>query len=420
MALSEAKRALRRSAREAASRAAGDPARDARVRARLDAVLPADGLVLAYEALADEVDLGALLDRLAAAGRLVLPRVTTTGLDLVRVTDRDALVPGPLGLREPTGPAIDAAHVAAVLVPGRAFDRAGARLGRGQGHYDRLLPNAPQAVRVGVTWEALLVPAVPTDAHDVPVDVVVTELRTAWTGARAVGPLATRDASLTDIVRLAASRPRPVAVFDVDSTLFSTAERHRRILVEVAQETGDEPLLRLALATPSATFRWSVDEPVRAAGLGTPERLTRLRTRWQEMFFDDGWCALDLPMPGAVETVRLLADAGVLVVYLTGRIASRMEQGTLALFRRWGLPLHDGRAMLVMKTDPHQPDAVYKHEALDRLAHLGDVVATWENEPGHANDFARRFPDAVHVLLDTVHTPDAPPPEAAVRVIPTW
>ena len=60
----------------------------------------------------------------------------------------------------------------AVLVPLLAFDRKGNRLGYGKGCYDRFLART-KSVKVGVS---LLPPVerVPVQAHDVPLDYVVT------------------------------------------------------------------------------------------------------------------------------------------------------------------------------------------------------------------------------------------------------
>jgi 5-formyltetrahydrofolate cyclo-ligase len=60
-----------------------------------------------------------------------------------------------------------------ILVPGRAFDRAGTRLGRGGGAYDRILAGL-QAPKIGVAFACQLVENLPREPHDVPMDAVVT------------------------------------------------------------------------------------------------------------------------------------------------------------------------------------------------------------------------------------------------------
>lgn len=71
--------------------------------------------------------------------------------------------------------------VDAVLLPALAYDLRGVRLGYGGGFYDRLLPNFA-GLKVGVVWSPLLVPKLPSEAHDVRVDCVATEL-----GVSAIG-----------------------------------------------------------------------------------------------------------------------------------------------------------------------------------------------------------------------------------------
>jgi 5-formyltetrahydrofolate cyclo-ligase len=65
-----------------------------------------------------------------------------------------------------------------VVVPGVAFDPQGNRLGWGAGYYDRLLAQVrADAPIVALAFECQIVPAIPPESHDVPVDVIVTEQR---------------------------------------------------------------------------------------------------------------------------------------------------------------------------------------------------------------------------------------------------
>ena len=136
-------------------------------------------LVVAYAALRGEVSLDVLCSRLARRGRLVLPRVAACGLCLHRVDSMHDLTASRLGIREPSeaAPVVEPGSVALVLAPGLAFDRAGTRLGRGGGMYDRLLAElSPSCVRVGVGVAAVLWDALPREPHDAPMQGVVTEL----------------------------------------------------------------------------------------------------------------------------------------------------------------------------------------------------------------------------------------------------
>jgi 5-formyltetrahydrofolate cyclo-ligase len=110
--------------------------------------------------------------------RVLLPVVPDTGRELGWAVDTGRLAPGRFGLLQPVGPrlgptAVGAAEV--VVVPAVAVDRAGTRLGRGGGYYDRALQHArPGAVVVALVFDDELVDRLPALAHDRPVSAVVT------------------------------------------------------------------------------------------------------------------------------------------------------------------------------------------------------------------------------------------------------
>lgn len=63
-----------------------------------------------------------------------------------------------------------------VIVPGLAFTADGRRLGQGGGWYDRFLAARRQdCVAVGVGFREQLLESVPTEQHDVVLDLVVTD-----------------------------------------------------------------------------------------------------------------------------------------------------------------------------------------------------------------------------------------------------
>ena len=115
----------------------------------------------------DEVDIGELFTRLPG-WQWVLPRVEIDG----SLTLRDRAVDREThrwGMSQPidSGPALPPRLLDVLLVPGLAFDESGGRLGRGGGHYDRLISDCrPDCAIVGVTWEERVVAAVPMEPHD--------------------------------------------------------------------------------------------------------------------------------------------------------------------------------------------------------------------------------------------------------------
>ena len=129
-----------------------------------------DGPVAAYLPVGTEPWSAAGPAALRAAGHeVLLPVVAADGpLDWAR--DTGAYAAGPFGLREPAGPRLGPGAIGRcglLLVPALAVDRAGTRLGRGAGHYDRSLPLA-RGPAVVVLHDEELVDALPAEPHDVP------------------------------------------------------------------------------------------------------------------------------------------------------------------------------------------------------------------------------------------------------------
>lgn len=128
-----------------------------------------------------ELDLGGVVRAARAAGkRVAYPHVDdeTRAMTLRFVDDEATLAEKGLGFAEPP----DGAEVAApgaidlILVPALAVDLGGHRLGYGAGYYDRMLPRyAPPAVTIGVAFDFQLIAEVPTLAHDVRLDRIVTD-----------------------------------------------------------------------------------------------------------------------------------------------------------------------------------------------------------------------------------------------------
>lgn len=135
--------------------------------------------VAAYVSVGREPGTGPLLEGLAAAGkRVILPLLQPDDdLDWAVYQGPDALASARRGLLEPTGPALGRNAVATadlVVVPGMAVDRAGMRLGRGGGSYDRALARATGFTVVVLNSEEVLA-EVPAAAHDRRVHAVATE-----------------------------------------------------------------------------------------------------------------------------------------------------------------------------------------------------------------------------------------------------
>ena len=135
-----------------------------------------------YAALPDELPSQPLAELGLRAGKVLLwPRLTGPTLEFAPARVED-LVPGRYGVRAPPAqaPAVVLGEGDLLLIPGVAFDARGRRLGRGGGHYDRLLAARRGALAVGVGYAFQCVARVPAEAHDQPVHAWLSEAGFVW------------------------------------------------------------------------------------------------------------------------------------------------------------------------------------------------------------------------------------------------
>lgn len=138
---------------------------------------------LLFVSMGDEFDTKPIIKAALQDGkRVFLPRVYLREKTMrhFRLVSMEALRVGSYGIEEP--PDDEEAEPEAldfILVPARAFDVRGNRLGRGGGYYDRFLSDPRvRATRCGAAYDCQVLDEVPVSATDVPVDLLVTESRT--------------------------------------------------------------------------------------------------------------------------------------------------------------------------------------------------------------------------------------------------
>ena len=141
------------------------------------------GTVAVYYSVGAEPETRGLVFGLWKRGTyVVLPVLREAGdLDWASYEGPESMVPGARGLLEPgeTRRGVEAvARADAVLVPALAVDRAGNRLGRGGGSFDRALARVgPLVPLIALLYDDELVDRLPAEPHDVPVRAVVRPTR---------------------------------------------------------------------------------------------------------------------------------------------------------------------------------------------------------------------------------------------------
>lgn len=137
--------------------------------------------ICGYYPLKTEADIRPLLEELLRRGdSLYLPSFAGNQLSFRKCDDLTSLSPGALNIPEPSShsPAPTLPHIQYVLTPGRAFDREGYRLGRGNGGYDKWIKKQreenPSTQYWGIALECQIVNAVPHEGHDQKMNRVIT------------------------------------------------------------------------------------------------------------------------------------------------------------------------------------------------------------------------------------------------------
>ncbi len=212
-----------------------------------------------------------------------------------------------------------------------------------------------------------------------------------------------------------ATAPRPIAVYDLDSTLFCTGPRNLAIARAFSEYRHE--LRPFVEQLEAERMGWNVMADLQELGFADQAILTELRHFWRATFFTDHFVTMDSVYPGAVELVKAVQKTGCLTFYLTGRDDPGMRQGTLQALGSAGFPLPAEDVMLRLKPTWEEDDLAFKTHLFDELRQLGEVVLVFENEPTNANCFLRAFPTSTVVLHATIHSPDPEPLAPGVHVM---
>lgn len=141
--------------------------------------------IFLFASFRTEVDTMAMIGQFLSEGkRIFLPVVDRENhrLVLYEIRNMEELSAGYMGIPEPSVRtderliAIDDIDLA--IIPGAAFDERGNRIGYGGGYYDILLSGLKKRIPIiAVAYEEQIVESVPSEPHDIRVDIIVTDRR---------------------------------------------------------------------------------------------------------------------------------------------------------------------------------------------------------------------------------------------------
>lgn len=134
--------------------------------------------ILFYASLPEEVATLEIVEKHLHSKNIILPRVEEHQLVLHHLKDIQHLHKGRFEILEPIigSAVVDPSTIDLAIIPGLAFDEQKNRLGFGKGYYDKLLPLLP-CRKIGLAYECQMVKDVPSEDHDQPLDMIITEQR---------------------------------------------------------------------------------------------------------------------------------------------------------------------------------------------------------------------------------------------------
>ena len=148
-------------------------------------IYKASRLVFIYMAFKNEVMTANLIKHmLSQKKRLAIPYTDTIKTHLIpsEISREEDLTLNPFGYYEPKRVCpVDIGEIDLVLVPGVAFDKNLNRIGFGKGYYDRILKDLKaSAKKIGLAHDFQVLDSIPAQAHDVKMDMIITE-KNIWT-----------------------------------------------------------------------------------------------------------------------------------------------------------------------------------------------------------------------------------------------
>lgn len=213
---------------------------------------------------------------------------------------------------------------------------------------------------------------------------------------------------------------RAVLAFDLDSTLFDNRPRQARILREFGEAHGHRALA--ACTADHWENGFDLKGAMRRCGVTDPEienLAPQVKRFWADRFFTSEYCVDDVEIDGAAEFLREVHQTGAQIAYVTGR-PEAMRDGTVEAMRKCGIVLPGERVFLMLKPPSIHDDDEWKRVAHTRIRELGEVVAAFDNEPTHANDYSAKFPQATVIHLATDHSGRPVPLADGIVSVPHW
>lgn len=201
---------------------------------------------------------------------------------------------------------------------------------------------------------------------------------------------------------------RPLAIFDLDSTLYNVSPRTQKIVHdfclsdEVKQLYPKESSILTDISIGSSD--WGYFEALdRHNFISSVRFLKSLSKFWRQNFFSNTYMDHDETYKNASTFVNSFAPLDCEVMYLTGRSQNKMLAGSLKNLKRDSFPLQNENS-LVMKTNPDLSDHIFKTDFIAEIKKNYEHIILFENEPKILNRVHVDHPEVMLCFIDSTHS----------------
>lgn len=138
--------------------------------------------IFTYINYSSEVDTISFIDlMLKQSKEIYAPICNTADYTMIasRVENMHSFIKNEYGILEPHFSKTPDVIFDAMVIPGSVFDITGNRIGYGKGYYDKFISSLDYKVKkIALCYDFQLLDSIPSEAHDVKMDIIITENRT--------------------------------------------------------------------------------------------------------------------------------------------------------------------------------------------------------------------------------------------------
>ena len=136
--------------------------------------------IMSYVTINGEVDTTKLIHNILVEKqkKLLVPYVIGKDMFASSLNSYEDLAPGEFNILEPINKIPFEQNIDVVLVPGLGFDNQLARIGFGNGYFDRFLASRQNTIKIGISFDRFIFDSIPCAEYDILMDFIITEKQT--------------------------------------------------------------------------------------------------------------------------------------------------------------------------------------------------------------------------------------------------